>query len=225
MPPVWSQSGSELLSTLDALKAAAALLRTYELQIIGRLEEMGTAQELGARDTSELISERYRLDRTDVRKDLTFATALHKYPAVTAALPDPANPLRPATVSPDQAKVIVTTLEKAPSSAPVEILIVAEEQLIEAARITSPRELTRFAHKVLATLDTDGPEPAEDEARGKEFLRLRRVDGGVKVTGFLAADSGEQLETQLHHLSKPHKTIDGERDPRSPDQRRAAPTH
>ncbi len=220
-PPVWSQSGSELLARLDTLKAAAALIKTEELQVVRRLDEMGTAQELGARDTVELISERYRLDRTEVRRDLAFAAALPKYPAVAAALPDPADPLRPATVSPDQAKVIVTTLEKAPSSVPVETLTVAEEQMIEAARITNPRELTRFAHKVLATLDTDGPEPAEDEARAKEFLRLRRTEGGVTFTGSLAGASAEQFETQLHQLSKPHKTIDGERDPRTPDQRRA----
>ncbi|MET7281824.1 DUF222 domain-containing protein [Kribbella sp. NPDC005582] len=221
MPPVWSQSGSELLSTLDTLKAAAALLKTYELQLIGRLDEMGTAQELGARDTVELVSLRYRLDRAEVRKDLTFAGCLHKYPAVTAALPDPGDPSRPAVLSPEQAKVIVTTLEKAPASVPVEVLTVAEEQMVEASRVANPRELTRFAHKVLATLDTDGPEPAEDEACAKESLRLRRSDGGVKFTGFLAGDSAELFETQIHKLSKPHKTIDGELDPRPRDKRQA----
>ncbi|MET7278385.1 DUF222 domain-containing protein [Kribbella sp. NPDC005582] len=221
MPPVWSQSGSELLSTLDTLKAAMSLLKTYELQLIGGLDEMGTAQELGARDTAELLSLRYRTDRAEVRKDLTFAGCLHKYPAVTAALPDPGDPSRPAVLSPEQAKVIVTTLEKAPASVPVEVLTVAEEQMVEAARVANPRELTRFAHKVLATLDTDGPEPAEDEARAKESLRLRRTDGGVKFTGFLAGDSAELLETQIHKLSKPHKTIDGKLDPRPRDKRQA----
>ncbi|MET7281960.1 DUF222 domain-containing protein [Kribbella sp. NPDC005582] len=214
MPPAWSQSGSELLSTLDTLKAAMSLLKTYELQVIGRLDEMGTAQELGARDTVELLALRYRTDRAEVRKDLTFAGCLHKYPAVTAALPDPGDPSRPAVLSPEQAKVIVTTLEKAPSTVPVEHLTVAEQQMVEAARVANPRELARFGHKVLATLDTDGPEPAEDEARAKESLRLRRSDGGVKFTGFLAGDSAELFETQIHKLSKPHKTIDGKLDPR-----------
>ncbi|WP_344147627.1 HNH endonuclease signature motif containing protein [Kribbella yunnanensis] len=221
LPPVWSLSGSELLSTLDTLQAAATLLKTYELQILGRLNEMGTAKELGARDTVELVAERYLRDPVEVRKDLAFTTALHKYPAVTAALPDPADPARPAVVSPDQAKVIVKTLEKAPSTVPVEHLTVAEEQLVEAARLANPRELTRFGHKVLSTLDTDGPEPAEDQAHANRSLRLRRTDGGVKFSGFLPGADGEQLETQIHTLSKPHKTIDGERDPRTRDQRQA----
>src|SRR3954447_5457687 len=102
-PPVWSQSGSELLARLDTLKAAAALIKTEELQVTARLDEMGTAQELGARDTVELFSERYRLDPTEVRRDLAFGKALRKYPAVTAALPDPADPSRASIVSPEHA--------------------------------------------------------------------------------------------------------------------------
>ncbi|WP_344145994.1 HNH endonuclease signature motif containing protein [Kribbella yunnanensis] len=221
LPPVWSLSGSELLSTLDTVEAATAVLNTYKLQLLGGLDDMGIAQELGARNTVELVAERYRRDPVEVRKDLAFTSALHKYPAVTAALPDPADLARPAVVSPDQAKVIVKTLEKAPATVPVETLTVAEEQMVEAARITNPRELTRFGVKVLSTLDTDGPEPAEEQARAKEFLRLRPTDDGVKITGFVAGAYAELLKTQLHTLSKPHKTVDGERDPRTADQRGA----
>ncbi len=221
MPPVYTQSVSDLLSALDTLQAAKALLRTYELQVLGRLEEMGAAQEVGARDVVELVSERYRLDRAGVRKDLAFTAALRKYLVVAAALPDPADPSRPVGVSPELAKVIVNTLEKAPSTVPVETLTVAEEQMVEMARVSNPRELTEFGQTVLSRLDTDGPEPAEDEAVAKEFLRLRQIEGGVKFSGFLAGASGEQFQTQMHQGAKPHKTIDGERDPRTQDQRQA----
>ncbi|MFC9689227.1 DUF222 domain-containing protein [Kribbella sp. NPDC056951] len=221
MPPVYTQSSSELLSRLDTLKAAKALIETDELQVLARLDEMGAAAELGARDTVELVSERYRIDRAEVRKDLAYTAALRKYPAVTAALPDPADPSRPAVLSVDLAKVIVTTLEKAPSSVPVETLTVAEEQMINAARVSNPRKLTEFGQTVLTRLDTDGKEPAEAEAAAKESLRIRRVEGGVKFTGFLAGASADQFQTQMHALSKPHKTIDGERDPRTLDQRQA----
>ncbi|MFF1823403.1 DUF222 domain-containing protein [Kribbella sp. NPDC058245] len=214
MRPVCMQSGSELLTNLDNVHAAKALLNTYELQLTGRLDEMGTAQELGARDTVELVSQRYRLNPGDVRKDLKFSGALGKYPAVVDALPDPTDPAHPAVLDPALAKVIVTTLEKAPASVPVDVLEVAEQQMVNAARISNPRELTKFGQEVLARLDTDGAEPAEDEARAKESLRVRQVDGGVKFSGFVAGASGEQLLTQIHAGAKPHKTIDGERDPR-----------
>src|SRR5258707_978972 len=60
--PVWSMSGSELLSTLDALDAEAARRETYRLAVIAAIENTGYAAELGARDTAELIRVRYRLD-------------------------------------------------------------------------------------------------------------------------------------------------------------------
>ncbi|WP_405058516.1 HNH endonuclease [Kribbella sp. NBC_01505] len=227
MPPVYMQSGGELLSNLDTLHAMKSLIQTLELQVMGRLDEIGTAQELGARDTVELIAERYRLVPADVRKDLTFAKALPKYSAVSDALPDPAGQSESAEASesavlaPDQAKVIVSTLEKAPSTVPVEVLDVAEREMIRAAEHTNTRELTKFGRDVLARLDTDGPEPAEDEAHKQRSLRLRDVEGGVKITGFLPGAMGEQVKTQIHSLAKPHKTIDGERDPRTLEQRQA----
>ncbi|MFI5735528.1 DUF222 domain-containing protein [Kribbella sp. NPDC051587] len=219
MAPVWSQSGSELLTALDNLYAAKSLIETYILQATARLDEMGTAQELGARDTVELVSQRYRLDPAVVRKDLKFSGALGKYPAVTEALPDPTDPAHPAVLDPALAKVIVTTLEKAPASVPVDVLEVAEEQMVDVARISNPRELAKFGQEVLARLDTDGAEPAEEEALAKETFRLRQVDGGVRFSGFVAGASGELLLTQIHTGAKPHKTVDGERDPRPLDVR------
>ncbi|WP_405060140.1 HNH endonuclease [Kribbella sp. NBC_01505] len=229
MPPVYMQSGGELLSTLDTLMATAALVETLKLQVMGRLDEIGTAQELGARDTTELLAQRYRLVPTDVRKDLTFAKNLPKYSAVADALPEPADPSKSesaessgsAVLAPDSAKVIVSTLEKAPATVPVEVLDVAEREMIRAAEHTNIRELAKFGRDVLARLDTDGPEPAEDEAHKQRSLRLRDVEGGVKITGFLPGAAGEQVKTQIHTLAKPHKTIDGERDPRTLEQRQA----
>ncbi|WP_405063391.1 HNH endonuclease [Kribbella sp. NBC_01505] len=226
MPPVYTQSGSELLSTLDTLMATAALVETLKLQTMARLDEIGTAQELGARDTTELLAQRYRLVPADVRKDLTFAKNLPKYSAVADALPEPADPSKSgssesAVLAPDSAKVIVSTLEKAPATVPVEVLDVAEREMIRAAEHTNTRELAKFGRDVLARLDTDGPEPAEDQAQTQRSLRLRDVEGGVKITGFLPGAAGEQVKTQIHTLAKPHKTIDGERDPRTLEQRQA----
>ncbi|MEU4395484.1 DUF222 domain-containing protein [Kribbella sp. NPDC023855] len=70
-------------------------------------------------------------------------------------------------------------------------------------------------------MDTDGPEPAENDAHARETLTLRRADGGVKFTGYLAGENAEQFRTQINRLSKPHRTLDGELDPRPHDKRQA----
>ncbi|TDD57908.1 HNH endonuclease [Kribbella antibiotica] len=221
MRPVYLQSASELVASLDAMHAAKALLDTAILQASGRLDEMGAAAELGARDTVDFLSERYREAPAEVRKALAFMAALRKYPVVAGALPDPTDPARPWTMRPAQGMVIVETLEKAPSTVSVETLEFTENQMVGVAKDQDPRRLAKFGNDVLARLDADGAEPSEEEAHAKRSLRLRQVDGGVKFSGFLPGADGEQLTTQIHMLSKPHKTVDGERDPRPQDVRQA----
>ncbi len=87
--PVWSMSGSEMLSSLDAAFAEIARLETFALHLMAGLETTGYAQELGAGTTARLLTFRYRIDATKARRDVHLATTLPKYPAVAAALPNP----------------------------------------------------------------------------------------------------------------------------------------
>ena len=92
--PVWSMSGSEMVSSLDAAFAEIARLQTFVLHLIGGLETTGYAQEVGAGTTARLLTFRYRIDPTKARRDVHLATTLDKFPAVAAALPNP-NPPEP----------------------------------------------------------------------------------------------------------------------------------
>ncbi|TDO50688.1 HNH endonuclease [Kribbella sp. VKM Ac-2527] len=123
----------------------------------------------------------------------------------------------PSVLHPGQAAVIVDALEKIPSSARVsaESLRFAEEQMVKAAQVLPPGELRKLGREVRNRLDTDGPEPAEKRAAANERLWLKRTDDGIKFGGFLAGDNAELLQTMVFANSKPHKTPDGQRDPRS----------
>ena len=262
--PVYSMSGSEQLLTLDAARTEIARLQTLSLHLMAGLDESGHAKELGAGDTVELLSLRHNLHPREVRRDLTLAKALPKYPAVTAALPDPAADLDDHLASdadpdadlegdlvaapdpdpgpdldadgavdsdaglrgqvlirPAQAQVIIGALEKLPDTVPVEDIEVAEQELVKLAAHLNPVELRKAARHACDLLDTDGPEPAEDKAYAKESLSLRDVDHGVKFTGYLANENAELLRAMIHAGAKPHKTVDGELDPRSRDKRQA----
>ena len=93
--PAWSKTSSERLLTLDAVETELARLKTVRLHYLASVDESGDAQELGASDTVELLSLRHNRHPREVRRDLTLAKALPKYPAVSAALPD----LDPAATS------------------------------------------------------------------------------------------------------------------------------
>src|SRR3979411_874934 len=87
--PAWSMSGSEQLTTLDALHDEITRLETYRLHLLAGFDTTGHAKELGSRDPADLLSFRHRLNKADIRRDLKLATALPKYELVTAALPTP----------------------------------------------------------------------------------------------------------------------------------------
>ncbi|WBQ08025.1 HNH endonuclease signature motif containing protein [Kribbella sp. CA-293567] len=226
LPAPCHLSDSDLLTTLDTANAALSTLLTWYWRAGAEIESRGLAKDLGAKDTTELLSLRHRHDPGPLRRNLKLAAKLPRYEAVTAALTAPASPDTDdaagssAVLSAAHAQTIITTLEKAPPTVPADLLRVAEEQLINAAHHLTPIELRDFGHQVLARLDTDGPEPTNDPYR-EESLNLRPVDGGIKFNGYLAAENAELLKTQIHRLAKPHKTIDGERDPRSRDKRQA----
>jgi hypothetical protein len=123
----------------------------------------------------------------------------------------------------EQVRVIVEALESIPATAmvPVEDLRVAEEELVKTGRHLSPSDLRKLGSRVRDRLDQDGPEPAEDKARQREALRLTNSEGGVKFSGFLAAENAELFRGAIRAGSKPHKTVDGELDPRPRDKRQA----
>ncbi|MBP2356726.1 5-methylcytosine-specific restriction protein A [Kribbella aluminosa] len=214
--PVWSLSDGELLPTLDQVDAAVTWLLTYRLQLIGRVDEGGLAEELGARDTSELLAMRHCIDRREANRDLKLARTLPKYDAVSTALTDDVRPLRPA-----QAGVIVRALERVRSRVPVEDLDVAAEQLVNLAGQLSPGELATAATQICDLLDSDGPEPDEKAACERESLTLVEAENGVKFRGYLANENAELLRSRIHAAARPHKTVDGELDPRSREKRQA----
>ncbi|MEV5966750.1 DUF222 domain-containing protein, partial [Kribbella sp. NPDC051952] len=219
--PIWSMSGDELLSALDTDDAEIARLLTRRMQMVARLDEMGHAQELGARDTAELIVMRYRIDRRDAYREVKLARVLPRYEAVAAALPDPAGPLQTPALRPAQAQAIVFALESVPDRVPVEDVVVAERQLVNLAQHLTPTELRKAGKEIRDLLDSDGPEPAEERAYQRESLTMTDTDNGVAFKGFLANENAELFRASIHAGARPHKTVDGELDPRSREKRQA----
>ncbi|WP_410790360.1 DUF222 domain-containing protein [Kribbella sp. C-35] len=219
-------SDAELAHALDQADADLARIETRRLRIVGAMDKSGYAERVGARDMVQYVEFRYRLDHSRAFRDVRLARVLPKYAAVVAALPDtdsavvdgviPEVVLRPA-----QAEAIVTALEKVPTTVPVADLEFAEQELVRLARHLAPTDLRKAADQSRDILDTDGPEPEEDKAAARETLTLKTADRGVKFTGYLANENAELFRTLIFTGARPHKTVDGERDPRSREKRQA----
>ncbi|RZT07964.1 uncharacterized protein DUF222 [Kribbella sp. VKM Ac-2569] len=218
-------SDAELERALDQADADLARIETRRLRIIAAMDKSGYAERVGARDMVQYVEFRYRLDHARAYRDVRLARVLPKYAAVVAALPDPDGPddgsVPAVLLRPAQAEAIVTALEKVPTTVPVADLEFAEEELVRLARHLSPADLRAAAEQSRDILDTDGPEPEEDKAAARETLTLKTADRGVKFKGYLANENAELLRTLIVTGARPHKTVDGERDPRSREKRQA----
>ncbi len=235
--PVWSMSGSEKLAGLDGLDAEFARLQTRWLDLVGSVDETGYAEELGARDVIQLLTMRYRLDRAQVSRDVRLARALPKYAAVARGLADgtelpPPDPDSAADVAagddvgvrlmrPEQAWVVVSELERVRSRVPVELLDVAEAELVKLAGRLPLAELRKSAREICEMLDVDGPEPDENKAYERESLTLINAPQGVKFRGYLANENAEALKSAVFTGARPHKTANGDLDPRPREKRQA----
>ncbi|TCC04203.1 HNH endonuclease [Kribbella soli] len=229
-------SDAELVRALDQADADLARIETRRLRIVAAMDKSGYAEQAGARDMVQYLEFRYRLDHSRAYRDVRLARALPKYAAVTAALPgfvdipempeagsDPeAGALVPEVVlRPAQAEAIVTALEKVPTTVPVADLEFAEQELVRLARHLAPIDLRKAADQSRDILDTDGPEPEEHKAAARETLTLTTADRGVKFKGYLANENAELLRTMIVAGARPHKTLDGDPDPRSREKRQA----
>ncbi|MGZ0149070.1 DUF222 domain-containing protein [Kribbella sp. WER1] len=212
----------EVLPALDQVDAEITRLQALRLQLISRAEESGLPQELGARDTVELLTLRHRRDRPEAWRDVRLARALPRYGAVATTLaegidaPDGTRLLQTA-----HASAIITELERVRTRVPVEDLDVAEQQLVSLATHLTPKELRTAAKQLCNLLDSDGPEPEEQKAYERESLTLTTAENGVKFRGYLANENAELLRAVIHTGARPHRTVDGEHDPRARDKRQA----
>ncbi|MFD7156212.1 DUF222 domain-containing protein [Kribbella sp. NPDC059898] len=213
----------EVLPALDKVRTQIARLRSVELQLIARSETDGLAQELGARDTVELLTVRHRRDRAEVWRDVRLARALPKYQAVNDALTGGIESAD-GTVHQMQighAAAIITELERVRDRVPTETLDVTEQQLVGLVPTHTPQELRTAAKHLCDRIDADGPEPEEHKAYQRESLTLSTAENGVKFRGYLANENAELLRAIVHAGARPHKTVDGEHDPRPRDKRQA----
>ena len=89
-----------------------------------------------------------------------------------------------------------------------------------AARHENPTQLTATAAMMLARVDPDGNCPDDDRAWTRRGVTLfRRPDGSWALRGDLTDDTGLALRTWLNALAAPRPAEDGQRDPRSLEQR------
>jgi len=194
--------------------------------VLAEIERRGVLAEYGYGSTAAMLADTVNITRREATKRTTRAHALH--PSLEGSTEIPA--LAPRTqeafadgaVGVEQVDEIVKTMAELPALVPVQVREETEKTLVTLARVSDAFAVRKAGRHALALADPDGALPTERELTEpvRELYLQQRRDGRYGLTATVDTETGALLDTLLSPLSKPRPAEDGERDPRSPAQRR-----
>ncbi len=200
-------------------------LEAVDQRLLAGASQAGVASLFGQPGLAGVLASVLRIDAVEARRRVARAGDLGPRRSLTGEvlgpiLPTAAEAVAAGELSGAQADVIIRCLERIPATAPAAAWPVAEQVLVQAATVEGPRMLGRTAEALLARLDPDGREPAEEQAqRRRGFTLTRRPGGWSRPGGDWSPEVTAFWTAVLDSLAAPQNT-DGHPDPRSPAQRR-----
>jgi hypothetical protein len=215
-------SAVELAGVLADVEVQRRRLAAVDHRLLAEVGELGVAGEYGRTGAVDLLVNLLRVTPREARARIERAQDLGPRRALTG---EPLAPLFPATAaavgaganSAQHADVIADCLEHVSRIASAEVTDAAEALLVDAARREQPRQLARTAALLLARLDPDGIQPAEDEMeRRRGFSLAKHADGSATPRGRWTAELVAAWEAIFDSLAAPNPSAE------LPDQRSAA---
>jgi len=192
-------------------ETARRCLDAADTRVLAAAEDRRIAGEFAAASLTDLLIDRLHLDPGEARRRVRRCDELGPRRALTgeilpAILPATSHALAQAEISAAHADVIIRCTREVdllPGAEPGDSEI-AENLLLEASRREPPRQVERLATALLARLDQDGTEPADQRAaRTRSFTLRRHPDGTSQWTVRADAELTALLEVLFDTLAAP----------------------
>jgi hypothetical protein len=207
-----SQSDDDLVAVVEGVEAARSALAAVHAGAVAEAEarDLGR-QKLHYGSTGDWLTHLGGLRKGQGRRVVTAARALTGEPRATREA------MVAGTVSPEQAEVIVTSVEALPSG--VAVRARGESTLLEHAAALDASELARTGRHLVHVLDPDAEDRRLERAlareeRGSHLSRFVTISadgaGGVRLKGRGTAEDGALLKAALLPLSAPTPAVDDE---------------
>ena len=208
---LWSARPSgELVDGVEELQRLRATAAALEAELLAELDVRDTAKrELGWGSTADWYAHLAGTTRRQGRRTVEHARLLTDARTVTLEA------LAGGTVSPDQAGVIVSALERLPLTEHVRRR--GERVLVEEAGRLDATDLHRAGRHLARVVDPAGEERRAEreldrEERGAHLHRFLSVSddgcGGIRVRGRGSEEDGAVLRAALLPLTKPVPDLD-----------------
>src|SRR4051812_19820699 len=215
---LWSLLDSESLEVRATLERLSSRLYAAKLASTRDVDSRAAAIKAGAPSTRDWLINRLRIHPGEASREVGLSARLvNELPVTTAALA--AGEVTGAAVA-----VIADCDAERAKFAPAGERAEAEAALVEHARTLNVRHLQNAALHLRHRLDPDnGDRLAKEEQQQvarREFSLRIQPDGSSRPDGYLDKEATVFLRTALDPLAKPRPAADGDRDPRTPAQRR-----
>jgi hypothetical protein len=218
-------SEDELLSVLREVECARRRLEAYEARLIAELDERNLAGKHLMRSTAAFLAGVLNLSPREAAVRVRHARHLGPRSTVTGdrlapLLPVVAEARKQGSITGQHASVIIGTVDKLPTTLPLQQIADAEAFLVEQAQQFDATTLTRIAQRLLDTLNPDGTLADENRQRRHRFLSITPSgDGMHRLTADLDTETAALATTVLHALAAPQPSKADDRDERSAGQR------
>jgi Domain of unknown function (DUF222) len=197
-----------LVDDLGELIRAADLVHAEALRRIAEVERRGVFARDGHLSMTAWLAHRFRMAAAVAHRDVLTARALRRMPVVARALEG-------SEIGRSQVQALLRARAADPDA-----FAGAEPLLVDAARTLGAADLGRALAHWRALVDTTAPGRDEAERFARRNLHVSpTLDGMVRVDGDLDPECGETLVAALRAIVDAGAR--GERDHRSPAQRRA----
>jgi hypothetical protein len=214
---------------LNALRDAEADFRQSYSRVLGvvnQLDEEKAGAVAGFGTTARLLAGVLNLSKSEARTRVEHAALLTPRRSLTGELLPPSLPataaeLTAGAISPTHVRVIAAAVRRIPDGIHPEAVAQTEQTLASAARRFDPSALGTIAERLLAYLDPDGPEPAEEPDTMRELRVRTGTDGVVSLTGKLDPEGGARVLEVLGSLNGRRPPVEGVPDTRSESRRNA----
>ena len=214
-------SEAEVVESLQRMEVSLRKASGVGHRLIVESVERSIPGNLACRSVNDFLVKTLRIAASDAAKRVKGATKVGTWHTLggddlEATLPATASAVHSGAIGPDHVAAIARTMRKLPNSTTADEITVAEEILADAARSTTPEDVTKIGIHLLAHLNPDGDVPDERERKRRRGLRIGKqgTDLMSPISGLLDPEARALLEPVLAKLSRPG--MNNPDDPESP---------
>jgi hypothetical protein len=208
----WSMTAAQTEQALDDIAALEAQTAELKARVLTHAETLGLPGAMGARSMAAVLARRHRASRPEAHRQVRLAAGLEAHPVTAAALSQ-------GKVNVEQALVIIDGVAALPADLGPDLVVKAEEHLVELAADHDAKALKMLGRTILEVV---APELA-DAHLAKQLEKLERdaeetnrfriwetPQGRVKGDFDLDSYSGAALKKALFaHAAPKHRAAQG----------------